>query len=113
MTLEVCPTSNLATRAVASLEEHPLPLFRDAGVRVTIASDDPPMFNTTLNREHEIAADLLGLDEAGLVELARDGVHASFAPDDVRRALLAELDAYEAGASGEADESGAGDGVTT
>ena len=113
VTLEVCPTSNLATRAVASLEEHPLPLFRDAGVRVTIASDDPPMFNTTLNREHEIAADLLGLDEAGLVELARDGVRASFAPDDVRRALLAELDAYESGASGEADESGAVDGVTT
>ena len=90
--LEVCPSSNLATRAVASLEEHPLPRFVEAGVTVAIASDDPPMFGTTLNREYEIAADLLGLDEEGVKELARTSVRASFAPDDVRRRLLAEID---------------------
>ena len=50
--LEVCPSSNLATRAVATLEEHPLPVFVEAGVVVTINSDDPPMFGTTLNREY-------------------------------------------------------------
>src|SRR5215210_5429275 len=68
--LEVCPSSNLATRAVATLEEHPLPVFHHAGVTVTINSDDPPMFATTLNREYEIAADLLGLDNAGVARLA-------------------------------------------
>ncbi len=93
--LEVCPSSNVATRAVPSLAEHPLRAFVEAGVRVTIGSDDPPMFATTLNREHEIAADLLGLDESGVAELAREGVRASFAPDDVRRRVLAEIDAYE------------------
>ncbi len=93
--LEVCPSSNVATRAVASLAEHPLPAFVAAGVRVTIGSDDPPMFATTLNREHEIAADLLGLDQAGLAELAREGVRASFAPEDVRTRVLGEIDAYE------------------
>lgn len=92
--LEVCPSSNLATRAVARIEEHPLPRFVEAGVTVAIASDDPPMFGTTLNREYEIAADLLGLDEEGVKELARTSVRASFAPDDVRRRLLAEIDAY-------------------
>jgi len=92
--LEVCPSSNLATRAVARMEEHPLPRFVEAGVTVAIASDDPPMFGTTLNREYEIAADLLGLDEEGVKELARTSVRASFAPDDVRRRLLAEIDAY-------------------
>ena len=46
------------------LEEHPIRAFRDAGVTVTVNSDDPPMFDTTLNREYEIAADLLDLDEA-------------------------------------------------
>ena len=71
--LEVCPSSNIATRAVATLEEHPIRAFRDAGVTVTVNSDDPPMFGTTLNREYEIAAHLLDLDEAGVADLARTG----------------------------------------
>lgn len=95
--LEVCPSSNVATRAVASLAEHPLPRFVEAGVVVTINSDDPPMFGTTLNREYEIAADLLGLDESGLVDLARAGVDASFAPDDVKTRLHSEITAYAGG----------------
>ncbi len=97
--LEVCPSSNVATRAVASLAEHPLPLFVEAGVVVTINSDDPPMFGTTLNREYEIAADLLGLDHAGVAELSRAAVGASFAPDDVKARLLGEIDAYVADAA--------------
>ena len=92
--LEVCPSSNLATRAVATLQEHPLRVFRDAGVTVTINSDDPPMFGTTLNREYEVAAQLLDLDEAGLAELARAAVRASFAEDAVTSRILAEIDAY-------------------
>jgi aminodeoxyfutalosine deaminase len=90
--LEVCPSSNIATRAVATLEEHPLRAFVDAGVVVTINSDDPPMFGTSLNREYDIAADLLDLDENGLADLARTAVHASFAPEDVKTRLLAEID---------------------
>ena len=91
--LEVCPSSNLATRAVASLEEHPLPTFVEAGVVVTINSDDPPMFSTTLNREYAVAAGLLGLDAGGVADLARSAVHASFAPAEVRSRVLAEIDA--------------------
>ncbi len=91
--LEVCPSSNIATRAVATLEEHPLRAFVDAGVVVTINSDDPPMFGTTLNREYAIAADLLSLDEAGLADLARTAVRSSFAPDDVKARVLGEIDA--------------------
>ena len=98
--LEVCPSSNIATRAVATLEEHPIRAFRDAGVTVTVNSDDPPMFGTTLNREYEIAADLLDLDEAGLAELARTGVRASFAPDDVKTRIVAEIDAYASSVPG-------------
>jgi aminodeoxyfutalosine deaminase len=90
--LEVCPSSNIATRAVATLEEHPLRLFREAGVVVTINSDDPPMFGTTLNREYEIAADLLDLDEAGVADLARTAVQVSFAPDEVKARILDEID---------------------
>jgi len=91
--LEVCPSSNVATRAVASLAEHPLRAFVDAGVIVTINSDDPPMFGTTLNQEYAVAAGLLDLDEAGLAELARAAVRASYAPGEVKARVLGEIDA--------------------
>jgi aminodeoxyfutalosine deaminase len=92
--LEVCPSSNIATRAVTTLGEHPIRAFRDAGVVVTVNSDDPPMFNTTLNREYEIAADLLALDEQGVRELAKAAVDAAFLDEVEKKALRAELDAY-------------------
>ncbi len=94
--LEVCPSSNIATRAVASLEEHPLRTFVEAGVTVTINSDDPPMFGTTLNQEYAVAAELLDLDEAGIADLARAAVRASFAPPEVQRRVLDEIDAVVA-----------------
>jgi aminodeoxyfutalosine deaminase len=92
--LEVCPSSNVATRAVASLEEHPLRAFRDAGVVVTINSDDPPMFGTTLNREYEIAAGLLELDEQGVRDLAKAAVRAAFVDEGTKRSLSDEIDRY-------------------
>ena len=92
--LEVCPSSNIATRAVDSLPEHPIRQFRELGVVVTVNSDDPPMFGTTLNREYEIAADLLDLDEGGVRELAKTAVGAAFADDATKKALCAEIDAY-------------------
>jgi aminodeoxyfutalosine deaminase len=92
--LEVCPSSNVATRAVLSLEDHPIRAFRDAGVTITVNSDDPSMFGTSLNQEYEIAARLLDLDTGGVADLARAGVRASFAPDDLKVAMLAEIDEY-------------------
>jgi len=97
--LEVCPSSNVATRAVDRIEEHPLPAIVAAGVPVSINSDDPPMFGTSLVREYEVAADLLGLDAEGVADLARAAVRASFAPETVRTSLLAEIDAWTATAS--------------
>jgi aminodeoxyfutalosine deaminase len=92
--LEVCPSSNVATKAVAHLDEHPIVAFRDAGVTITVNSDDPSMFGTSLNQEYEIAARLLGLDARGMAELARAATRASFAPDEVKRALLDEIESY-------------------
>ncbi|MGC5564591.1 adenosine deaminase [Streptomyces sp. FR-108] len=95
--LEVCPTSNIATRAVRTLDEHPLKAFVDAGVVVTINSDDPPMFGTDLNNEYAVAARLLDLDERGLAELAKNAVDVSFLDAPGKAALSAEIDAYTAG----------------
>jgi aminodeoxyfutalosine deaminase len=94
--LEVCPTSNIATRAVSTLEEHPLREMHAAGALVTINSDDPPMFGTWLNKEYEIAAELLGLDEHGIADLARNAVRASFMSEADKASLLAEIDAHVA-----------------
>jgi aminodeoxyfutalosine deaminase len=92
--LEVCPTSNLRTRAVPSLAEHPLPRLVEAGVPVTINSDDPPMFGTTLNREYEVAAGLLDLDREGVADLAHAGVAWSFLDQPRKAELHAEIDGY-------------------
>jgi adenosine deaminase/aminodeoxyfutalosine deaminase len=94
--LEVCPTSNVRTRSVPSLAEHPLPVLVAAGVPVTINSDDPPMFSTTLNHEYAVAAELLGLDGQGVADLARAAVRASFLDETGKTALLTEIDDYAA-----------------
>lgn len=94
--LEVCPTSNIATRAVRTLDEHPIKDMVAAGVLVTINSDDPPMFGTDLNNEYAVAARLLDLDEAGLAALAKNAVEASFLDAPGKARLAAEIDTYTA-----------------
>ncbi|MFI9006244.1 adenosine deaminase [Actinosynnema sp. NPDC053489] len=93
VTLEVCPTSNVRTGAVENLADHPLPRLLDAGVPVTLATDDPGMFHTDLDREYLLCHEVFGLDRGDLAELARTGVRASFAPEEVKRSLLAGIDA--------------------
>jgi aminodeoxyfutalosine deaminase len=94
--LEVCPTSNIATRAVRTLDEHPIKEFAKAGVLVTINSDDPPMFGTDLNNEYAVAARLLDLDELGLAGLAKNAVEASFLDAAGKARIAAEIDTYTA-----------------
>jgi aminodeoxyfutalosine deaminase len=96
--LEISPTSNLRTRAIASLADHPLPALVAAGVPVSINSDDPPMFGTTLEQEYAVAARLLGLDAKGVAGLARAAVQQSFLEPAGKAKLLAEIDDYTAGA---------------
>ncbi|MCX5069895.1 adenosine deaminase [Micromonospora lupini] len=94
--MEICPTSNVRTRAVASLDEHPLPRLVEAGLLVTINSDDPPMFGTTLNDEYAVAARLLGAGPEELAALARNAVTASFLDPAGKQRISAEIDAYVA-----------------
>ncbi|MFD7440675.1 adenosine deaminase [Streptomyces sp. NPDC059909] len=92
--LEVCPTSNIATRAVANLDEHPIKEMVAAGVLVTINSDDPPMFGTDLNNEYAVAARLLELDERGVAALAKNAVEASFLDAAGKARIASEIDAH-------------------
>jgi aminodeoxyfutalosine deaminase len=92
ITLEVCPTSNLRTAAVASLAAHPLPTLLAAGVPVTLATDDPGMFHTDLNTEYLRCHELFGLDRTQLADIARTGARAAFCPADLRTSITAEID---------------------
>jgi aminodeoxyfutalosine deaminase len=90
--LEVCPTSNVCTRQVPDLASHPLPRLLAEGLFVTLNSDDPPMFGTSLTREYQQAAAVLGLSPDQLADLARNGVRASFLDAAAKQALLDEID---------------------
>ena len=89
--LEICPTSNVRTRQVPELAAHPLPRLRAEGLVVTLNSDDPPMFGTSLTQEYRAVAAAFGFGRAELAELARNAVHASFLDEPAKQELLAEI----------------------
>ncbi|MBV9858326.1 MAG: adenosine deaminase [Streptosporangiaceae bacterium] len=88
--LDVCPTSNVRTRQVAALADHPLPRMLAEGLLVTLNSDDPPMFGTSLSNEYLVAATVLGLSPAELTALASNAVRASFLDENSKDSILAE-----------------------
>lgn len=92
--LDVCPTSNLRTGAAATLSEHPLPRMLEAGLLITLNSDDPPMFDTDLTNEYRTAYHA-GLSTQALLQLARNGVHASFADPPTKTQLLGEINGLD------------------
>jgi aminodeoxyfutalosine deaminase len=93
--LEVCPSSNVATGAVPTLAEHPLPALLELGVAVTLGSDDPPMFGTSLLEEYRRARDVLGLDRDQLLALATTGIEASYAPAALKARLSGAFERRE------------------
>ncbi|MCK7627180.1 adenosine deaminase [Streptomyces sp. RS10V-4] len=92
--LTVCPLSNLRLRVVDDLADHPLPAMLDAGLLVTVNSDDPAYFGGYADDNFTAVRDALGLDEAALRTLARNSFLASFLDEGTRAAYLKELDAH-------------------
>ena len=82
--LEVCPGSNLALGLYPNRDAHPLHRLIEAGVRVTLSSDDPPFFHTTLGAEYDNA----GLDAAALRKITRTAIEVSFAEEALKTRLL-------------------------
>ena len=96
--LDVCPTSNVGVGLYPSLEVHPVAAFWRAGVNMTISSDDPPFFHTTLTDELRHVVRLAGLTRGDLAELQRRAARHSFAPPEAKASLLGEIEAWLAGA---------------
>lgn len=91
--LDVCPTSNVCTGQITRIEDHPLPRMLEEGLYVTLNSDDPPMFATTLAQEYRVAHQVFGFGEEELAQFARNGVRASYLGEGRKRELLSEIDA--------------------
>lgn len=96
--VEVNPTSNLRTGAVASYREHPARAWFDAGLRVTLSTDDPGVFGVDLDHEYGVLARELGFAPEELVRVSRNGLDSLFLPAPKKRALAAEFDRRAAAA---------------
>ena len=92
VTLEVCPSSNVALGVAASAADVPLRVLLDAGIRVALGADDPLLFGSRLVEQYRLARDVHGLSDGQLAELARMSVNGSAAPGHVRARLLAAID---------------------
>jgi adenosine deaminase len=91
--LEACPTSNIATFVFPSYEEHPLRKLHEAGVLLTLGSDDPPYFGSTIGGEYAVARERFGFEEGELRTITRTAVRASFADDAAKATLLNRITA--------------------
>jgi aminodeoxyfutalosine deaminase len=94
--IEICLTSNLRTGCCASLIDHPVRHYFDEGVMITLNSDDPAMFGTSLSQEYQLAQEKFAFTDEHLRELARNSFEASFLPADEKIKFLNLFDGIAA-----------------
>jgi len=92
--LDVCPTSNVVLGVVPSLVGHPVEPLRRAGVRVSLNTDDPVLFSTSVDAEYERCATAFGWSAAEVGAVARTSIEACFAPAGMREDLLRDLEGF-------------------
>jgi adenosine deaminase/aminodeoxyfutalosine deaminase len=91
--VEICMTSNLRTGCCTSADDHPVRSYFDQGLMITLNTDDPAMFGTTLNQELQFAQETYGFTDEQLRELARNSFEASFLPAEKKLRFLNLFDA--------------------
>ena len=94
--VEICLSSNLRTGCCRNLTEHPVRNYFDRGLMITLNTDDPAMFRTSLAREYQLAQDTFGFTDEHLRELARNSFEASFLPAEKKLDFLNLFDATAA-----------------
>jgi aminodeoxyfutalosine deaminase len=85
--LELCPTSNVSLKVYSDYAHHPLRELWDAGLLLTVASDDPPMFGTDLCHEYQLLVIEFGFTQPDLERITLNGIQASFLTDDQKQQL--------------------------
>lgn len=91
ITLEICPSSNLILKMCDSFATHPLHILKKRGIKFTLNTDDPPLFDTTLGKEYQIGYAHFGLTETDLQQVTRHAIEASFAEAELKLSLLRQL----------------------
>jgi len=91
--LEVNPTSNVRLGVYSSLEQHPFPHLWRMGLTLTVNSDDPPLFNTTLTEEYVRLVQTFGLGWEDVKQLVMNAVEAAFLPDEEKQSLRSRIQA--------------------
>ena len=91
--IEICITSNLRTGCCKTVSEHPMKQYFDHGLMITLNTDDPAMFDTTLSHEYQLAQQAFGFTDEHLRELARNSFEASFLPAETKLDFLNLFDA--------------------
>jgi adenosine deaminase len=86
--LECCPTSNVVLDVFPSYEDHPLPRLVDAGVRVTLGSDDPPYFGASIGGEYAVCQERFGFDDEALRDITRTAIDAAFCDERLKQSLM-------------------------
>ena len=86
--LECCPTSNVVLGLYAGYEDHPLPVLREAGVPVTLGSDDPPYFGASIGGEYEICRERFGFGDDELRAISRTALDAAFCEETLKERLI-------------------------
>jgi adenosine deaminase len=86
--LECCPTSNVVLDVFPSYEDHPLPRLVDAGVRVTLGSDDPPYFGASIGGEYAVCRERFGFDDERLRDITRTAIDAAFCDEKLKQSLM-------------------------
>jgi adenosine deaminase len=89
--LNTCPTSNVVLGVFPGFNVHPLPQLRDAGVRLTLGSDDPPYFGATIGGEYQVCFEHLGFSEEDLTTVTLTGIDAAFCDDELKAGLRARV----------------------
>ncbi len=90
--LECCPTSNVVLKAFPTYGEHPLPRLRDAGVKVTLGSDDPPYFGASIGGEYAVCREHFGYDDETLQDITRTAIEAAFCDPTLKNRLIRQLE---------------------
>ncbi|MCQ2419505.1 MAG: adenosine deaminase [Clostridia bacterium] len=94
VTLEICPSSNIQCKTQPSFEEHPAKKLFDAGIRVTISTDNMTLAATSLDQEYDLCLSRMGFTQKDLVQMNIYAAEAAFMPEDQRKPIIEKLKAY-------------------
>ena len=89
--IEMCPTSNLQTKAVSSLEKYPLEQFLNEGLLVSIHTDNRTVSGTTMEKEEKLVKEGLQISEEMLLQCTRNAIQTAFASDEIKEELMRRI----------------------